>query len=94
MSMSSKKVTARSISLATSLATMLVVLLAGAQANAATASQCKGLENSACASDNACSWVESYERKDGIKVNAFCRTKAKPKSTTSAPSKLDNKASS
>ena len=42
------------------------------------ASQCKGLQNEACNEQaNSCSWVQGYERKDGRKVNAFCRAKAK-----------------
>ena len=45
------------------------------------ASQCKGLDNSACDASASCSWVDAYERKDGRKVNAFCRTKAKRAAT-------------
>ncbi len=52
------------------------------QANAA--SQCKGLDNAACDSQQSCSWVAGYERSDGRKVNAFCRTKAKRASKSSA----------
>jgi len=44
--------------------------------------QCKGLESTACNEESMCTWVASYERKDGIKVNAFCRAKPKSKSTT------------
>lgn len=44
---------------------------------ALAASQCKGLDNGACDSTTACSWVNAYERKDGRKVNGFCRTKSK-----------------
>ena len=51
-------------------------LLLSGQASAA--SQCKGLQNEACNEQaNSCSWVQGYERKDGRKVNAFCRSKAK-----------------
>jgi len=61
------------------LATALVLaggLLLSGQASAA--SQCKGLQNEACAEQaSSCSWVHGYERKDGRKVNAFCRSKAK-----------------
>ena len=46
------------------------------------ASQCKGLENSACRANTSCSWVEGYKRKDGKSVNSFCRAKAKPKALT------------
>lgn len=50
------------------------------------ASNCKGLENTACGANTSCSWVGSYERKDGRKVNAFCR--AKPAGKKSSASKL------
>ena len=50
------------------------------------ASQCKGLDNSACDSNLACGWVNGYTRKDGREVSAFCRTSTKGKSKTSQPS--------
>lgn len=43
---------------------------------AQAASQCKGLDNEACDAAAACGWVNGYERKDGRKVSAFCRTKS------------------
>ena len=61
-----------------SLAIAASLLLASGTANAA--SQCKGLENSACSQNTSCGWVQGYERKDGRKVSGFCRTKAKSKS--------------
>jgi len=56
-----------------------IILAAGLliSAQAVAASQCKGLENSACDAKAFCGWVQAYERKDGIKVKAFCRTKSK-----------------
>ena len=58
-----------------------VLILAGGlllSGQASAASQCKGLQNEACNEQaNSCSWVQGYERKDGRKVNAFCRAKAK-----------------
>ena len=57
---------------------------------ASIASSCKGLENNACSSNASCSWVESYERKDGRKVSAFCRTKPVKKA---GGEKLTDKAS-
>jgi hypothetical protein len=60
----------------------------------ASAADCKGLENTACDGNNACSWVGGYERKDGRQVKSFCRTKAgsnkkvaAQKSTKTAPAK-------
>jgi len=40
-------------------------------------SQCKSLKQTECDVKAVCSWVDGYERKDGKKVNAFCRTQAK-----------------
>ena len=55
---------------------LLTATLVGATVSmpALAASACKGLENQACAGNSACAWVEGYERKDGRKVSAFCRT--------------------
>ena len=41
------------------------------------ASECKGLDNESCSANAACGWVDSYVRKDGREVNAFCRTSTK-----------------
>lgn len=74
--------------------TMLVMALSvSAQINAADPVQCKGLENAACVSQESCSWVKGYERKDGKSVNAFCRTKAKQKTTSATPTVNSNKTS-
>jgi hypothetical protein len=54
----------------------------GAEAESAKASPCKGLEQKACAAKADCSWVPATTRKDGRKVKAYCRLKAK--SSTSA----------
>lgn len=42
-------------------------------------SQCKGLTKLDCGKNASCTWVPAYERKDGRKVNAFCRAKPKSK---------------
>ena len=42
----------------------------------AFASECKGLEQPRCESNESCSWVDSYQRKDGIKVAGHCRVKS------------------
>lgn len=75
---------ARSSLLVVSLATVLTAM---SPANAASA--CKGLDNSACESQSACRWVESYERKDGRKVKGFCRAKPVPKKALAAWLKFD-----
>lgn len=89
MKLISNKGVLKSVSAAASIA---MLLIAG-PANAADPIQCKGLENNACVTEDTCSWVQGYERKDGRKVSAFCRTKAKSKATSAAAVQTDNKAS-
>lgn len=59
---------------------------------AVAASQCKGLDNTACVASADCGWVESYQRKDGRDVKAFCRTSSKGKSKKVANTKLNKTA--
>jgi hypothetical protein len=51
------------------------VLLGLASAPLQAESQCKGLEKRDCENRDSCSWVDSYTRKDGVKVSGHCRTK-------------------
>jgi acyl-coenzyme A thioesterase PaaI-like protein len=37
------------------------------------ASQCKGLAEAACTTDDSCRWIGAYERSDGRQVSAHCR---------------------
>lgn len=37
---------------------------------------CKGVSKSECESKDACTWVEGYTTKKGVKVNAYCRVKS------------------
>lgn len=59
--------------------TLMAVLIAGVgwSGQVSAASACKGLETAECGARNSCSWVNSYQRKDGRSVKGFCRTKAK-----------------
>lgn len=54
---------------------------------AQAASACKGLNDSACASAQSCSWINAYARKDGKKINGFCRTKSKSSTKKAAGKK-------
>ena len=63
------------------LAATIVTVGLAMSAPASAASQCKGLDNEACDTSSSCSWVAGYERKDGRKVEAFCRAKAKQVAT-------------
>lgn len=47
---------------------------------------CKGMVENACSTTNACTWVSSYERKNGVKINGYCRNKAKKSSAKKAMS--------
>lgn len=69
---------------------VVVSLLGGMvfSGQASAASACKGLENNACASNNACSWVEGYQRKDGRQVKSFCRAKPAGKKKVAAQTSL------
>ncbi len=66
---------------------------------ASAASPCKGLDNSACSTNASCGWVDSYQRKDGRAVKAFCRTKSgakrssakKAQASSSAPNSAPKK---
>jgi hypothetical protein len=67
----------------------LIITLPMTFTTALAASHCKGLAETACASDSSCRWVAGYERKDGRQVAAHCRlgspTKAGKDSKTDAP---------
>ena len=47
----------------------------------ASAKACKEMSKSACSSSDSCSWVNAYTTKKGVKVNSYCRNKAKKSST-------------
>ncbi|MGB5833319.1 MAG: chromosome partitioning protein ParB [Thiohalocapsa sp.] len=46
----------------------------------AMAADCKGMEKNKCESNGSCTWVDSYQRKDGVKVDGYCRAKGGKKS--------------
>ena len=52
----------------------LAVGLAGSALAADSA--CKGFSESDCVSKDACTWVEGYTKKNGVKVDAYCRVKS------------------
>jgi hypothetical protein len=54
---------------ATSLVSLVLAYSGGAVA------ACKGMAEPACTAEAACAWVAGYERKDGIEVKGYCRTK-------------------
>ncbi len=49
------------------------------------ASECKGLDQTACAAMQGCTWVSGYVRKDGKEVAAYCKSKGEKKTTEQAP---------
>ena len=65
-----------SIRTASAIAIVALVVSAGN----VTAADCKGLAQAKCEGNTSCSWVDSYKRKDGKKVDAYCRSKGKKKS--------------
>ncbi|MCG6942175.1 MAG: hypothetical protein LJE69_13100 [Thiohalocapsa sp.] len=63
-------------------AAFAATMLLGVQTGA-LAVECKGMEKSACEKNAAqCTWVDPYTRKDGAKVNGYCRTKGGKKSAS------------
>lgn len=62
---------------------------------AASPVQCKTLARESCSTNPGCTWVDSYVRKDGRKVKAYCRKisrKAGKKTEDSGARKLGDKA--
>lgn len=53
---------------------------------AAVAAECKGMEKASCERQDSCTWVDSYERKDGVKVNGYCRGTGGKKSSSASGS--------
>ena len=47
-----------------------------------SAAECKGMEKNKCESNGSCTWVDSYQRKDGVKVDGYCRNKGGKKSSS------------
>jgi hypothetical protein len=67
-------------------ALVAAALVFGLQGPAAAA-ECKGMEKARCEGSNSCVWVDSYKRKDGARVDGYCRSKGKKKSGSSDSSK-------
>jgi hypothetical protein len=69
----------RSVSL---VATVAMTGALALSSQSALSAECKGMEKSACEGQDACTWVDSYKRKDGIQVNGYCRAKGGKKSSS------------
>jgi len=65
--------------------TAIALALGGLQGTAGAAA-CKGLEKNKCESSSSCTWVDSYTRKDGVKVDGYCRAKGGKKSSSKSDS--------
>jgi hypothetical protein len=62
--------------------TFIATIALMAMQGPASAADCKGLEKNQCESNDSCTWVDSYQRKDGVKVNGYCRNKGGKKSSS------------
>ena len=54
------------------------------------ASECKGLDQTACGANPGCSWISGYKRQDGKEVAAYCKSKGEKKTgeeAAAAPAK-------
>ena len=58
-------------------------MLAVAGQPALAASECKGLAQDACVTNENCRWMDGYTRKDGIQVSSHCRL-SKPRKKDAA----------
>jgi hypothetical protein len=58
------------------------------------AAECKGMEKAACESQDSCTWVDGYQRGDGVKVSGYCRSKGGKKSSSSSSSSVSSSSSS
>lgn len=57
---------------------MMAIIFSAASVSSLAATECKTLSKDQCAKETAqCTWIESYERKDGKIVDAYCRAKPK-----------------
>ena len=54
---------------------LLGTVFAQSPFSAQAASECKGLDQTACSSNPACAWVKGYVRKDNKEVAAYCKAK-------------------
>lgn len=64
----------------TALFALAVLAAFSSQVNAA----CKGQSEDACSTDASCAWIGSYERRDGVKINGYCRTRSGGKTEAEA----------
>lgn len=64
--------------------TGLVLFLATFHTPVNSEMQCKGLQESKCTENKACSWVKAYVTKNGTNVQGYCRVKANKKSSTNS----------
>ncbi len=74
---------ARSI---TSVAMLAIAGVLALSSQSVLAADCKGMDKSSCERQDACTWVDSYKRKDGVQVNGYCRGKGGKKSSSSSSS--------
>ncbi len=69
-------------------ALLSTALLAGCFAGSALAdSACKGLEKRQCEGKGDCTWVDAYTRKDGVKVDGYCRSVGNQSGSSSSSDK-------
>jgi len=75
----------------TALSTFALALTLPFGATSLQAAACKGLEMGPCQKDDSCSWVKPYERKDGVKVAGYCKSKPNRSGTSGSTKKSDAK---
>ena len=76
-----------------SLSSFILVVGLALAGSAAAETACKGMSKSKCEGADACSWVNGYTTKKGVKVDSYCRNKSS-KSSESKSSGSSKKADS
>jgi len=70
--MSTKMITTQSL--------IAITLIFSLSTSLYAANTCKGIQKQACNQSDSCTWIETYKRKDGANIKAYCRSKPSKKS--------------
>ena len=73
-----------------SLSTLALVVGLAFAGSAAAESACKGMSQSKCKANEACSWVGGYITGKGVKVASYCRNKSSKSKSSSSSKKSDS----
>jgi len=63
---------------------VVTTIALGSSGNVLAAGSCKAMDKEACTASTGCRWIKGYERSDGRKVAAYCRSLPGGKPDTAA----------